>query len=122
MNRYLQIRRLRWPAILLLVGVIALLDQLGVIDNWWNFTWPLALILFGVFMLAERAALAAEGGYPGYYPGGYPGNPGAGNPGAPYTAPGAANPTATTNPAQASTSIVPAPVFDLGKRPDGEEL
>ena len=66
MNRYLQIRRLRWPAILLLVGVIALLDQLGVIDNWWNFTWPLALILFGVFMLAERAALAAEGGYPGY--------------------------------------------------------
>ena len=76
MNRYLQIRRLRWPAILLLVGVIALLKEMGVIDSCWNFLWPLGLILFGVFMLAERAALAADGGFPGYptsYPGSYPG-------------------------------------------------
>jgi hypothetical protein len=120
MNRYQQIRRLRWPAILLLVGGVALLKELSVIDSCWNFIWPLGLILWGVFMLAERAALAAEGGYPGYYPGGYPGTT---NPGAPYAAPAAVtDPAATTNPAQASTSIVPAPVFDLGKRPDGEEL
>jgi hypothetical protein len=28
--------------------------------------WPLLLILLGVIMLAERAALAVEGGYPPY--------------------------------------------------------
>jgi hypothetical protein len=93
MNRYLMVCRLRWPAILLLTGVIALLNQTGVL-SWWR-AWPLYLILFGVLALAERAALASEelppegyppagydgggfgaqpGSYPASYPGAYPGS------------------------------------------------
>ncbi len=73
MSRYILIRRLRGPAFLLMVGVIALLAQAHILS--WGKSWPLYLILWGVLMLAERAALAAEGGYPpGPYPGGpYPG-------------------------------------------------
>jgi len=75
MNRYIMIRRLRGPAFLLLVGVNALLAQANILG--WGESWPFYLILAGVFMLAERAALASEG-YPGYsgapYAGhGYPG-------------------------------------------------
>ena len=62
MNRYIMIRRLRGPAFLLLVGVIALLAQAHILS--WAKSWPLFLILAGVIMLAERAALYAEGGYP----------------------------------------------------------
>jgi hypothetical protein len=62
MSRYIMIRRLRCPAFLLLVGALALLAQAHILP--WGKSWPLFLILFGVFMLAERAALAAEGGYP----------------------------------------------------------
>jgi hypothetical protein len=61
MNRYILIRRLRAPAFLLLVGVIALLDEANVLS--WGQCWPLFLILAGVLLLAERAALAGEG-YP----------------------------------------------------------
>jgi hypothetical protein len=73
MSRYMIICRLRWPALLLLTGVIALLDQMDLLT--WGRAWPLYLILFGVLALAERAALATEPlpptpGYP--YPGGYP--------------------------------------------------
>lgn len=64
MSRYIMIRRLRWPAILLLIGVVALLHQAGLIAHFWRLFWPLLLIMLGVLMLAERAALAAEGGYP----------------------------------------------------------
>ena len=77
MSRYIMIRRLRGPAFLLLVGVLALLSQAGILG--WGQSWPFFLILAGVLVLAERAALAAEGGYPqGPYPGQpYPGsNPG----------------------------------------------
>jgi hypothetical protein len=84
MSRYIMIRRLRGPAILLLIGGVALLDQTGVIHHFWGWFWPLLFILLGVFLLAERAALAAEGGYPQWpypgqpYPGVYPGTiPGA---------------------------------------------
>jgi len=83
MSRYLIVCRLRWPTLLLLTGVIALLDQMNVLT--WGRAWPLYLILFGVLALAERAALAAEpppASYPyaaeyapGYAPGyatGYP--------------------------------------------------
>jgi hypothetical protein len=63
MNHYIMIRRLRFPAILLLIGVIALLHQTGVVDHFWHWFLPLLL------MLAERAALATDGGYPGSYPG-----------------------------------------------------
>ena len=85
MSRYILIRRLRGPAFLLLVGVIALLAQAHILG--WDQSWPLFLILAGVLLLAERAALAAEG---------YPLFPGAPYPptsqGAPY--PGAPNPAA----------------------------
>jgi hypothetical protein len=98
MNRYMIVCRLRWPALLLLTGVIALLDQMDVLS--WGRAWPLYLILLGVLALAERAALAAEptppaypyAGYQtaGYAPAGYP----------PPPQPEAAQP--------ASTGIVPA--------------
>lgn len=65
MNRYILIRRLRGPAFLLLVGVIALLAQADVLS--WGKSWPLFLIVAGLLLLAERAALSAEGyaSYPG---------------------------------------------------------
>ena len=90
MSRYILIRRLRGPAFLLLVGVNALLAQRGILG--WGQSWPFYLILAGLLMLAERAALAWEG-YPPF-----PGAPGCGtgqgagqgmNPGAgPGTNPG----------------------------------
>jgi|CZKF01.1.fsa_nt_gi hypothetical protein len=79
MSHYIMIRRLRGPAILLLIGGVWLLHATGVINHPWGWFWPLLLIMLGVFMLAERAAMAAEGGYPPWpYPGQpYPGaNPG----------------------------------------------
>ena len=103
MNRYMIVCRLRWPALLLLTGVIALLDQMDVLS--WGRAWPLYLILLGVLALAERAALAAEPTPPvnpyaapyaaagmqtaGYVPAGY-----------------APSPPAASQPA--STGIVPA--------------
>jgi hypothetical protein len=78
MSHYIMIRRLRGPAILLLLGGVALLDQTGVIHHFWGWFIPLLLIMLGIFMLAERAAIAAEGGYPLWpypgqpYPGAYP--------------------------------------------------
>jgi hypothetical protein len=123
MSRYIMIRRLRWPAILLLAGVVELLHQAGVIDSFWHLFWPLLLILVGVLLLAERATLAAEGDYPpapypgAPYPGPYPGGPA--YPGAPYG--GAANPNAPAGPAPAEpgSAIVPAPTHDLMKDPEG---
>ena len=61
MNRYILIRRLRGPAVLLLIGVMALLSQANILG--WGQSWPLILILLGLLLLAERAALASEG-YP----------------------------------------------------------
>jgi hypothetical protein len=56
MTSWLLIRRLRGPAFLLLIGVMALLHE------WAGFgftrSWPLLLILAGLLSLAERAALA----------------------------------------------------------------
>lgn len=77
MNQYIMIRRLRWPAVLLLAGTIALLHEMGLIDSFSRFFWPLVLILWGVLLLAERAVMAAWGGYPPPpYPGQqYPGQP-----------------------------------------------
>lgn len=93
MNQYFFIRRLRGPAILLLIGIIALLHTSGVIRGFWHLFWPLLLILLGVLLLAERAALAAEGDYP-LWPFGGP----------PHSGPGTG---AASNPPQTS-SIVPA--------------
>lgn len=78
MNHYMMIHRLRGPAFLLLVGVLALLNQADILS--WGKSWPLFLILAGVLKLAERAALASSGGLP---QGPYPGQPyGSPNPGA----------------------------------------
>lgn len=105
MSHYIMIRRLRGPAILLLIGGVALLDQTGVIHNFAGWFVPLLLIMLGVFMLAERMAIAAEGGYPPGsccgqpYPGAYPSAyPGVYSPGAPPppTAPGSANVSASS--------------------------
>lgn len=56
MTQWLLIRRLRGPAFLLLVGILAMLQE------WTDFgfgrSWPLFLILAGILALAERAALA----------------------------------------------------------------
>jgi hypothetical protein len=105
MNRYILIRRLRGPAILLLLGTILLMHEAGLIDFWALFV-PLLLILIGVLKLAERAALAAAGDETPY-----PGSP------YPYGA-GAAPATAGAVPQQPGTSIVPA-TQDYGKGPEG---
>ena len=116
MNRYILIRRLRGPAFLLLVGINALLAQSHIIG--WGHSWPFYLILAGVISLAERAALAADGGavpppYPGapYSGGPYPGAPYSG---APYQGAPEAQPTATT-----STSIVPTHSHDFDDESNG---
>jgi hypothetical protein len=104
MSRYMLIRRLRGPAFLLLIGVIALLHQTGLIDHGWRVFWPLALILWGVLLLAERAALEVEG-YPDPYGGNqYPGAPGAPQPGPPPSP---------------STSIVPTTPDDYQRGANG---
>lgn len=106
MNRYLLIRRLRGPAFLLLLGILALLHQTGVVYHFWHLFWPLALILWGVLLLAERAALEMEG-----YPQVYPDAPYAGSP---Y--PGSPNPA----PPAPGTSIVPAHSDDLERTNGGQ--
>ncbi len=78
MNHYIMIRRLRAPAILLLLGGILALHQFGIIHRSWSLFWPLLLILLGVLLLAERVALASGGD--DYPPMPYPGAP---QPGAP---------------------------------------
>lgn len=107
MSRYILIRRLWAPAFLLLVGVIALLAQANILG--WSQSWPLYLILAGVLMLAERAALAAEG---------YPQNPGAANAASANPAPGPGGPVSAANPGSA---IVPAETPDLEDHQSGAQ-
>ena len=115
MNRYVLIRRLRGPAFLLLLGIIALLHQTGVVNHFWHLFWPLALILWGVLLLAERAALEVDG-YPQMSPDPpYAGVPGVAYPGAPYGQ--SPNPGAPST----STSIVPTGSDDL-ERTNGGQL
>jgi hypothetical protein len=109
MNQYYLIRRLRGPAILLLIGILALLHTSGVIQRPWHLFWPLLLIMLGVLLLAERAALAAQGGDP-IWP-----FSGAANTDAPPQGMGM-NVTPTQEP---GTSIVPADSHDLTKGPEG---
>ena len=103
MNRYILIRRLRGPAILLLLGTILLMHEAGLLDFWSLFI-PLLLILIGVLKLAERAALAAAGDETPY-------------PGSPYPYGAGVAPAGTVQP-QPGTSIVPA-TPDYGKGPEG---
>jgi len=107
MSQYYLIRRLRGPAILLLIGILALLETMGVIHRFWHLFWPLLLILLGIMLLAERAALAAEGDYP-IWP--FSGSAHSGFP---------PSGTGVTPPPEQSTSIVPAPSHDLGKDSEG---
>jgi hypothetical protein len=101
-NRYILIRRLTAPAILLLLGIIALMHEAGIAS--WHLFVPLLLILIGVLKLAERAALAAAGDEQ------YPGVP------YPY---GGMNPAAQgVPPAQPGTSIVPSQ-SGFGNSPEG---
>jgi hypothetical protein len=122
MSRYILIRRLRVPAFLLLIGVLALLHTFGLLDHFWRLFWPLAFILAGSILLAERFALNAEGFPQMPYPGSpYSGAPysGAPYPGAPVT--GVSPYPAQPDPQQTeqSTAIVPAVSHDLDKSPDG---
>ncbi len=117
MSRYILIRRLRGPAILLLIGSIALLNSTGIVHSFWRWFWPLLFILMGLLLLAERAALASE---EGYLSSPYPGAPGGmPNAGGPYS--GGIDPRGAAGvspyPGQAA-AIVPAS-HDFGKDPDG---
>jgi hypothetical protein len=120
MSHYIMIRRLRFPAILLLLGVIALLNETGVIDQFWQWFVPLLLILLGVIMLAERAALAVEGGYPPF-----PGQSCSGQPYPGQPCSGAPDPRTATGvppyPGQPQAFIPPQPE-NLGKDPEGGQL
>ncbi len=104
MNRYILIRRLKGPAVLLLLGIIALLHQADLVS--WKLFVPLLLILLGVLQLAERMSLATETDYP---PTPYPG--------APY--PGAGNVATGPIAGQAGTSIVPAHDEDFERNQNG---
>jgi hypothetical protein len=115
MNRYILIRRLRGPAFLLLVGVMALLSQAHILS--WGHSWPLYLILGGVLLLAERAALATMG-YDGTAQ--YPGSPCGGAPygSGPYVG-GADAQAAQQTPANPGTAIVPSETHDFGNFGNG---
>lgn len=110
MNRYIMIRRLFWPAFLLLVGVIALLSQTHILR--WGQSWPLFLIVLGLLLLAERAALTMDG---------YPPVPGGAWPGMPTT--NAANPQAVqSGQSSTSVSIVPPESHNDGNDQSGAQL
>lgn len=111
MNRYILIRRMTWPCILILAGIVAALHEADLV-SFWSLFIPLLLILIGVLKLAQRAALAAAGdepmypGYPGYQGGPYP-----------YGAqPGQAG--AQPIPQPTGTSIVPSQQ-DINRGPEG---
>jgi hypothetical protein len=123
MNRYILIHRLTGPAILLLLGTVALLHQAHLVR--WTIFVPLLLILIGVIKLAERAVLAGQplppvGQYPAdpYQVGApYAGSPYQGSqyPGTQYSA--TPQPTAPAE-AVAPTSIE-SPAHDFGNDPEG---
>ncbi len=125
MSRYIMIRRLRGPVFLLLIGVLALLHTMGLIEHFWHLFWPLLLIMLGVFMLAERATLAAEGGYPPMpYPGAPYSNPYPGGQpfaGAPYAS--AVDPNAVAGapqePAPEAPAADPTELHDFEKYSNG---
>jgi hypothetical protein len=104
MNSWLLLRRLRGPAFLILLGFTALLNQWGVLS--FARSWPLYLILAGVFGLAERAAMAAAPPAPPAYPTAYA-PPG-------YSA-GGYTPVSAYPPTSGSVSTAePAKPFDAG--------
>ena len=107
MNRYILIRRLTGPCVLLLLGVVALLHQADLVS--WNIFVPFLLILIGLLKLAQRAALAMAGDEP-VYPG-YPGYP--------YGAAPIPPPATQPIPQPTGSSIVPAPPQTPGSSSEG---
>ncbi len=108
MNAYLWIHRAKGPAMLLVFGITALLNEWHVIS--YGKSWPLYLIVLGVLQLAERAAWSQyvqEQYPPGSYPGQYP----------PSSGPvGGVPPAAPT-----STSLTVTPADAAYPRPDSQE-
>jgi hypothetical protein len=107
MDRYTLICRLRWPAYILLTGVIAMLAEWT--DIGWGKSWPLYIMLEGVLQLAQRWALSSSapppvdpnsypGPYTGSYAGAYPN---------PYPAGTAPQPVAPVTSPATTTAIVP---------------
>ena len=58
MNHWYQLRRMRGGAFLILVGVLALLNQWHILS--WAKSWPFFLIIPGLLAIAERAAWSAD--------------------------------------------------------------
>lgn len=54
MNRYLFLCRIKWPVMIVVFGITALLDQWNILS--YGESWPLYLIAWGLMQLAERAA------------------------------------------------------------------
>src|ERR1700742_1969870 len=86
MNSYIWIHRIKGPAMLLVFGITALLNEWDIIS--FGRSWPLYLIVLGVLQLAERAAWSqyqeqyVQAPYPaqGVAPGGAQGTPSAAPP------------------------------------------
>lgn len=106
MNRYILLHRLTGPAVLLLLGVVALLHQANLVR--FSIFVPLLLIMLGVIKLAERAVLASE---PPPLAGQFPGAPYQTPYQAPYQVP-YVGPVATAPPAA-------PPTQDFGNDPEG---
>ena len=55
MNQFWR-HQLFWPAVLIVVGVYLLLNNLGLLD-WvrWDIFWPLVVIAVGVWLIVRRA-------------------------------------------------------------------
>jgi hypothetical protein len=118
MNSWLLLRRLRGPAFLILVGITALLNQWGVLS--FGRSWPLYLILAGIFGLAERAVMVAAPPAVPDYPGAYPTGGYGSAQGYAQTYPGyAAPPPAPAHPAAADASPVTTHT-DPYKEPSGD--
>lgn len=122
MSRYILVRRLRGPLFLLLVGVNALLAQQNILG--WGQSWPLYLILAGLLMLAERAALASEDDPPYPWGTGAGMNPGTGAGANPYANSGAAHTGAPVDGGSlrvtpTSTSVVPSGWQEMENKKEG---
>ncbi|HEY0795414.1 MAG TPA: DUF5668 domain-containing protein [Acidisarcina sp.] len=105
MNQWLQLRRLRAPAFLVLLGVMFLLAEWHIVG--FHRSWPLLLILAGILSLAERAALTRvdPGQFGGGMPGTYAGYPPPAYPPQAYPPPGYSAPGSVVTPAPNSTEL-----------------
>jgi hypothetical protein len=68
-NRYLFLRHIKGPVIIVVFGVTAMLHTWHILS--YGKSWPLYLIVIGLLQLAERAAWARMRGFP---PADQPGN------------------------------------------------